>query len=194
MRIIAPIFLFLAPSWEWVIPGMVLNAVASLYSPAFNAIIAESLPSERRGAAFGAYKFTTSLPSIFMPVVSGYYLDVMGIGQGVRVGLMLFTVAAAVATLVRQVYLTETLEDKQDEGDRVSLGEELKGMLRTFRVQPRTIWAMLLVSVISSFSMRMTWAFLAPYAYDQVGLSTTQYGLLQSVAMAVSVPLYLGVA
>lgn len=43
-RVIAPIFLFTARSWHWVIPGMVLNAVASLYSPAFNAIIAESLP------------------------------------------------------------------------------------------------------------------------------------------------------
>jgi MFS family permease len=40
LRVIAPIFLFTARSWHWVIPGIVLNAVASLYSPAFNAIIA----------------------------------------------------------------------------------------------------------------------------------------------------------
>ena len=44
MRVIAPIFLLTAKSWYWVIPGMVLNSFASLYFPAFNAIIAESLP------------------------------------------------------------------------------------------------------------------------------------------------------
>jgi len=189
MRVIAPVFLFTARSWQWVIPGMVINAMASLYGPAFNGIIAESLPQERRGAAFGAYRFITSLPQIFMPVVSGYYLDVMGIGRGVRIGLMMFTVAAAVAALVRQLFLTETLNG--DEDDTEEIENNRRGMIETFKNQPRTVWAMLLVTVISSFAMRMTWTFLAPYAYEQVGLSTTQYGLLQSVAMAISVPLYL---
>ncbi len=190
MRMIAPIFLFTARSWPWVIPGMVLNSFAGLYAPAFNAIIAESLPQERRGAAFGAYRMTTSLPQIFMPVVSGYYLEVMGIGRGVRIGLMMFTFAAAVATLVRHIFLVETLDTSSDEPDRLSEIKE-KGILDTFRSQPRTIWALLAVSVIGGFAMRMTWTFLAPYAYEVMGLTTYQYGLLQSIAMAISVPLYM---
>jgi len=189
MRVIAPIFLFTARSWQWVIPGMVINAVAGLYGPAFNAIIAESLPKERRGAAFGAYRFITSLPQIFMPAVSGYYLNIMGIGRGVRVGLMMFTVAAAVAALVRQLFLTETLNDGKEDLEEIE--NNRRGMIETFKNQPRTVWAMLVVAVISSFAMRMTWTFLAPYAYYQVGLTEFQYGLLQSVAMAISVPLYL---
>ena len=40
LRIIGPLAMFLAPTWQWVIPGMVLNAMSSLYVPAFNAIIA----------------------------------------------------------------------------------------------------------------------------------------------------------
>lgn len=187
LRVIAPIFLFTARTWQWVIPGMVINAMASLYSPAFNAIIAESLPQERRGAAFGAYRFITSLPQVFMPVVSGYYLEVMGIRRGVRIGLMMFTVAAGVAALVRQLFLTETLvDDGEDEG-----ADNGRGLIETLRSQSRTVWVMLSIAVISSFAMRMTWAFLAPYAYEHVGLSTTQYGLLQTVAMGISVPLYL---
>ncbi len=187
LRVIAPIFLFTARTWHWVIPGMVINAMASLYSPAFNAIIAESLPQERRGAAFGAYRFITSLPQVFMPVVSGYYLEVMGISRGVRIGLMMFTVAAGVAVLVRQLFLTETLvDDGEDEGDDNGMG-----LIETLKSQSRTVWIMLSIAVISSFAMRMTWAFLAPYAYEHVGLSTTQYGLLQTVAMGISVPLYL---
>lgn len=192
LRVIAPVILLTARSWPWVIPGLVLNAVASLYMPAFNAIIAESLPDERRGAAFGAYRMLTSTPQIFMPVVSGYYLDVMGIGRGVRVGLILFTGASVIAAVVRAIFLKETLVR-----DDVTRNPDERGPSRSgglwvlFRRLHRTIFAMLVVSIIGGFAMRMVWSFLAPYAYYEIGLSTTQYGLLQTVAMGISVPLYL---
>ena len=190
MRVIAPVFLLFARSWHWVIPGMVLNSLASLYFPAFNAIIAESLPRERRGAAFGAYRMLTSIPQVFMPVVSGYYLDVMGVAKGVRVGLMLFIGAASVATIVRAIFLEETLKP-EGEGDQKDGGNSDESLFQVFRRQNRTIYALLSVAVISGFAMRMTWTFLTPYATYEVGLSTTQYGLLQSIATGISVPLYL---
>lgn len=195
MRVMAPITLLMARSWPWVIPGMVINAVASLYSPAFNAIIAESLPERRRGSAFGAYRMLTSTPQIFMPVVSGYYLDVMGIGRGVRVGLMMFTVAAAVAAAMRAIFLTETLgnDGEPPSASRPEGGPSVedRGAIEPLRRLPRTIIAMLVVSVVSGFAMRMVWPFLSVYAYYEVGLTTTQYGLLQTVATGISVPLYL---
>ena len=39
--------------------------------------------------------------------------------------------------------------------------------------------------------MRMTWTFLSIYAVNEVGLTLAQYGMLQSIAMFISVPLYL---
>ena len=193
LRVIAPIFLFTARSWHWVIPGMALNAVASLYSPAFNAIIAESLPQESRGAAFGAYRMMTSIPQIFMPAVSGYYLEVMGMAQGVRVGLMMFAGAAAIAVVVRAVLLTETLDTgeggKADAPD--SFEDQGDGVLAAFRRQSKVIYAMLIVAIISSFASKMTWSFLSIYAHSVIGLNLAQYGTLQSVAMGISVPLYL---
>jgi len=189
MRIIAPLFLLTAKSWHWVVPGMVVNSFASLYTPAFNAIISESLPQKRRGAAFGAYRMMTSIPQIFMPVVSGFYLDQMGVARGVRVGLMLFIGAASVATVVRAMFLTETLKPEEWE-DPKSNERGWGGLFDVFRRQPRTIWAMMAVSIISGFAMRLTWTFLTPYATYEIGLSATQYGLLQSVATGISVPLY----
>lgn len=194
LRVLAPVFLYFADSWYWVVPGMVINACASIYMPAFNAIIAESLPRDKRGAGFGAYRFMTGIPSIFMPVVSGYYLDIMGLERGVKTGLLMFIVAAAIATLVRHIYLSETLEEEAEKEEE-ELGEEIEevGMIETFRRQPPTVWAMLVVTVIAGFAMRMTWSFLSLFATDPnfVGLTTTQYGMLQSIAMFISVPLYL---
>ena len=87
LRIIGPITLVLATTWYWVIPGIIINAVAMLYMPAFNAMIADSLPHKNRGAAFGVFRMIMSLPSIVMPILSGLYIDLMGVGKGVKLGL-----------------------------------------------------------------------------------------------------------
>jgi len=191
LRVIAPIFLFTARSWQWVVPGVILNATTSLYMPAFSALIAESLPKERRGTAFGAYRMMTSIPGIFMPVVSGYYLEVMGVAKGVRIGLMMFTVAALIATVVRAIFLEETFDPqaRRTEASKEKSGSD--SLLATLKRQHKTIYAMLGVAIISRFAMNMTWSFLSYYAVDVLNLTTTQYGMLQSVATLISTPLLL---
>ncbi|MBN2335388.1 MFS transporter [Candidatus Bathyarchaeota archaeon] len=188
LRTIAPLILYFAKSWHLVAVGLLLNSMSSLYGPAFNAIISESLPKERRGSAFGAYRMFTSLPQIFMPVLSGYYFDMLGLGKAVRYGLLMFFGAMIVVTVVRYIVLKETLDPEKSDAAEPMFSEDT---FKTFRSQPRTIYAMLAVAVISSFAMRMTWTYLTPYAIQVIGLSKTQYGMLQSIAMAISVPLYL---
>ncbi len=189
LRTIAPLLLFFAKSWQLVVPGLILNSMSSLYGPAFNAIISESLPKDRRGSAFGAYRMFTSVPQIFMPVVSGYYFDMFGLGRAVRYGLLMFTGAMAIVTAVRAVVIRETLDNSSDSKTESMLLS--KDLWKTFRSQPRTIYAMLGVAVIGGFAMRMTWTFLTPYAVNVAGLTYSQYGMLQSLAMGISVPLYL---
>ena len=191
LRVIAPIFLFTARSWQWVVPGVILNATTSIYMPAFSALIAESLPKERRGTAFGAYRMMTSIPGIFMPVVSGYYLEVMGVAKGVRIGLMMFTVAALIATVVRAIFLEETFDPQARRAEASKEKSWSDGLWATFKRQHKTVYAMLGVAIISRFAMNMTWTFLSYYAVDVLNLTTTQYGMLQSVATLISTPLLL---
>ncbi len=191
LRVIAPIFLFTARSWQWVVPGVILNATTSIYMPAFSALIAESLPKERRGTAFGAYRMMTSIPGIFMPVVSGYYLEVMGVAKGVRIGLMMFTVAALIATVVRAIFLEETFDPQARRAEASKEKNGSDGLWATFKRQHKTVYAMLGVAIISRFAMNMTWTFLSYYAVDVLNLTTTQYGMLQSVATLISTPLLL---
>jgi MFS family permease len=188
IRTIAPAIMYFANSWQMVLPGMILTSISSLYNPAFNAVIAESLPQERRGSAFGAYRMFTSIPQIFMPVISGYYIGLIGMEKAVRYGLLMFTVAMVIVTVVRAIVLNETL-DKKDAEKHGTIN--IKDLIKTFKNQHKTIYAMLAVAIIGGFAQRMTWAFLAPYAVQVAGLTEPQYGMLQSLAMLISVPLYL---
>jgi len=189
VRTVAPFIMYLARSWQMVVPGMIMMAVASLYGPAFNALISESIPKENRGAGFGAYRMFTSVPQIFMPIVGGYYFDMLGLGKAVRYGLLMFTVVMGLITITRHLVIKETL--RNDDAEEQSMNPFNKDVIDTFKRQPRTVYAMLTVAVIGGIAMRTTWTFLTPYAINHVGLTNTQYGSLQSLAMLISVPLYM---
>ena len=192
LRIFGPLVLVLAPTWQWVVPGVILNAVAALYMPAFNAIIADSLPFERRGTAFGVYRMMTSVPNIVMPIVSGVYIDAMGIAKGVRMGLYMYVAAAVVAMLARALFLRETLERDEPvdsgEGAGSFLGLDVRGLLERFR---GTMLVMLVVACISGFAMRMVYSFLVIYGVEVIGLTKSQWGALQTTATAIATVLYL---
>jgi MFS family permease len=190
LRIVGPVLLFFAPTWEWVIPGMIFNALSSLYMPAFNAIIADSLPHERRGAAYGAYRTVTSIPNIVMPIVSGMYIDAMGLERGVKNGLLLYIGAAVVAMLLRAVFLNETLAGGGETRSTVreALGYDVRSLLEKFR---GTLLAMLVVACVSGFTMRMVYPYLVIYGVEVVGLTKSQWGALQTIATGIATAFYL---
>jgi MFS family permease len=192
LRIVGPFILFLAPTWQWILPGVVINAVASFYMPAFNAIIADSLPHEKRGTAFGAYRMVTNTPNILMPIISGIYIDALGIAKGVRIGLLMYIAASTLAMLLRAFFLRETLnrDDEDRPRGRVmgSLRTDMRSVLARFR---GTMLVMLVVGCISGFAMRMVYPFLVVYGVEVVGLSTSQWGALQTTALGISTVLYL---
>ena len=69
--------------------------------PAFNAIIADSLPETERGAGYGAYRMITSTPRIFSPIIGGIIMDSFGYLEGVRIFLFVSLVVNVIVTLVR---------------------------------------------------------------------------------------------
>ncbi|MFB0543584.1 MAG: MFS transporter, partial [Candidatus Bathyarchaeia archaeon] len=109
LRIIAPLIYLMATNWVHVIPAVIVNAMSSIYTPAFDAIIADSLPQRQRGAGYGAYRMITSLPRVFMPVLGGIIMDALGYKEGVRIFLIATIIASVVMILIRARFLTETL-------------------------------------------------------------------------------------
>ena len=81
--------------------------------------------------------------------------------------VILFIGAASIATIVRAIFLKETLEP-QERDQRTSTSETINSLWETFRRQPRTIYAMMVISIISGFAMRLTWTFLTPYATYEI--------------------------
>lgn len=170
-----------ATDWITVIPALLLNGVTSIYMPAFNAIIADSLPEDERGAGYGAYRMITSMPRIFSPVVGGYLLDRMGLEEGFRLFMYFSIVVNAIVTYARHKIITETLFDEEEMKKKAKKRVPLKEMVVDTMTLGRNVWVMVLVAVISAFGARMVFDLVAIYAQDIIGLSYTQLGMVSTI-------------
>jgi len=182
LRIISPLIYLFATHWTQVIPAMICEGAASVYMPAFRAIIADSLPENERGAGYGAYRMLTSMPRIFSPMIGGIVMDNMGYKEGAKVFLIAAAIAGVIITVVRYRIITETLVQKSK--PKRQTRRSLLSHLKPEADFPRTIKIMLVVAIVGSFGSRMVTEFIPVYAIDVIGLTNTQYGLVQT-SMAV---------
>ncbi len=176
LRTLGPILYFMAPSWEWVIPGALASGMTSLYMPAFTAIVAESLPSKRRGSGYGVYNTITRIPRIIAPLIGGIIIDSLGLYEGVRVLLMVQIGVSTLTVIIRYLTIKETIVHKSGKRPPMIPNSE------TFRGLPRPIFVMMVVSVISSFSGRLVMDYTSLYALDILKISYTQLGVIGSIA------------
>ncbi len=58
----SPLIYLLATSWVHIAPALLLASTSALSRPAYNALIAESLPPEKRGSGFAAISFVQKNP------------------------------------------------------------------------------------------------------------------------------------
>lgn len=181
LRIFTPMLYLWATDWITVIPALLLNGVTSIYMPAFNAIIADSLPEDERGAGYGAYRMITSMPRIFSPVIGGYLLDSMGLEEGFRLFMYFSIIVNVIVTYARNKIITETLFDEEEMRKKAKKRLPIKEQIVDTMTLGRNVWVMVLVAVISAFGARMVFDLVAIYAQDIIGLSYTQLGVVSTI-------------
>ena len=179
IRIFTPLLYLWATDWITLIPALLLNGVTSIYMPAFNAIIADSLPNDERGAGYGAFRMITSIPQIFSPVIGGYLFDRMGPAEGFRLFMYISIIVNAIVTYTRYRIITETLfdEDEIEERKRPPVREQIIDTMSL----GRDVWIMVLVETLGAFGSGIVFSLVPIYARDYIGLSYTQLGIVMTV-------------
>ncbi len=181
LRIFTPMLYLWATDWVTMIPALLLNGVTSIYMPAFNAIIADSLPEDERGAGYGAFRMITSIPRIFSPIIGGYLFDRLGPAQGFRIFMFLSIFINAVVTYARYKIITETLFDEEEMKGRARKRLPIKEQVVETLTLGKNVWVMVLVAVLSAFGARMVFSLVPIYAQEVIGLSYTQLGLVTTI-------------
>ena len=179
----SPLIYLFAGDWIQLVPAMLLTSTASLSRGAMNALIAESLPTDKRGAGFAAISFVQKIPNVFTGIIGGVIMDHFGVIPGVRIVLTGVIGVSALSVVIYWMFLEETLlpESRKDTKLELNLGS-----IRELGSMPREAWVLTIVAGLSSFSVRMVFSFTVPYVINIMGLSKTEYGAISTVVSLVS--------
>lgn len=74
----SPLIYLFATNWVYIAPALLLASTSALNRPAYNALITESLPPEKRGSGFAAISFVQRIPQIFTGVIEATSSTAMG--------------------------------------------------------------------------------------------------------------------
>jgi len=178
-RIISPIIYLTATSWEHIFIATIFVAMRSLGTPAYEAMVAESLPRNQMGTGYAILNMCRRAPGLFSGVIGGVLMDSLGLGPGTRLCLVGVLIGGAVTFTARYLFLTETLVRRP--GRERNLIEDFKDLLPVLKGSLRV---MVVSSILFQVSAALTSGLLVVYITEYPtgpGLTKTEYGLLTTI-------------
>lgn len=178
------IYLF-APSWEWILIGTLLvMAWDSLTLPALFAVVADSLPKNRRATGFGMQSLLRRIPTIVAPPIGGALVVGASFAAGLEIGLALTIVLALLAVwLVGRFYVESR-----------PIGGPSLGVLQLWRETDPRLKRLLIADCLSRWAEGIPRVFVVIYVLDVLGLSPLTFGWLIVLQRVTNVLVYLPLA
>ena len=177
-----------APSWKWVAVARLLQGFAVAHFPASSSILADSLPPENRGRGLATMAALSGALTLFAPWVAGALLDAYGIDTGMRILYVAMAVAYAVGATINLLFLRDTrpLPATSIRADNLAqtLRNSYTGIPRMLRGFPVTLRALSLIIILCFVANGIASPFWVVYAKTHIGLSSSQWGLILLVEVA----------
>ncbi len=181
-RASSPLIYVATGSWQFVLVGMFFTQMSNMMVPAIDALIAESTAVEHRAMGFGTFRMMTLLPMIFTPYIGGLITDSLGVYGGVRLAITVTLVVAWFNVFVRWRYLEDSYSSDSHATSRLDALKEVRNV-------PKPIWTLIIVAAFASIGLKVSSQFMAVYAIEIVGLTTSQWGLIMTLVGLVSASL-----
>jgi MFS family permease len=154
----------------------------SMASPAIFAVIGDALPRRKRAMGFTLQSILKRVPMVVSPLVGGAMIAGLGISRGVRVGLVVTLVLAAVAALI-----VLAINIPASAGEVVNI----RGVWRSFH---QALKRLLVSDILIRTCEGLADIFVILYATNVLGVGLARYGLLVAVQMVTSILVYIPAA
>jgi DHA1 family tetracycline resistance protein-like MFS transporter len=102
------LFFIFAPSWQFILIGLLIQNICSIYGPALMAMVIDSLPPESRGAGFSFQSVITTIVLLPAPLIAQYLVVTFNFDIGMRVAYTI-TALAYFSVAILRLRLKETL-------------------------------------------------------------------------------------
>jgi MFS family permease len=173
--VVPPIIFLYSSQWTTLIIGILVSSLSALAVPAQNALIAESLPPEKRAMGFGFYTMAWYLFIVFAYPFGGYLMDSLGVVTGTHLGLILSLLVMIPIILLQWRFIRETYQPTME---TVRTLMSPKAFITQLRSAPSQLWILFVVAILSSFGFQVFWSFVTVYCVQVVGMNMMQWSIV----------------
>ena len=173
-----------APAWPFVLAGLVgVMAWKAGAFPTTFAIVADSLPQERRATAFAIQSVLVRVPRVVSAPLGGIVIATLGLTAGVRVSCAI-TIVLGLAVLGAQHRYFHDRPPAMPSPTTARLGAVFRGM-------PPALCRLLVADCLVRIGEGMAASFVLLYVTQVKQVSMADYGLFYAVQQGVAILFYL---
>jgi MFS family permease len=176
-------FFIIAPSWPFIMLGMIIQNVCAIYGPALMAMVIDSLPPENRGAGYSFQSVITSLALLPAPLIAEYLVFAFDFDLGMRVAYAIVTIAYF-ATATLRLKLKETLlPDNSDSHPRIleALQEYPKSVresISVWRKLPKSAFYLFIATISINGIVVSCYTYFVVYATSVLAITEAQWAIV----------------
>jgi len=174
------VFYAAAPTWHFILLGTLVANICLMYQPALLAMMADSMPPERRGMGYSIINLIMSVATTPAPAVAVLLVAQYELVGGMRIAYVIVT-AFFIAAAILRLRLKESIK-----GDPVgirpselisSYPRALREGISVWKVVPRSTFFLFLSDLLVRFSFSMIQLNFLFYALDVLKISKEGWGL-----------------
>jgi len=187
-------FFIFAPSWPFIMLGMIAQSLCAIYGPALMAMVIDSLPPESRGAGYSFQSVITSLVLLPAPLIAQYLVLTFNFDLGMRIAYTIVTVAYF-ATATLRLRLKETLPPNNADS-RPKIVEALreypksvKESVGVWRKLSKSTFYLFLASISINGIVVSCYTYFVVYATSVLSITESQWALVMAfMYLTVAIP------
>ena len=178
-----------------VILPLTLASAASMYTPAFNSIMMDSIRADDRIRGFAVFSAINTIPSMFAPTFGGLLINEFGARHGLQFSYAISGLFGIIAVAIRTTKLSEThLVDAKPANTffsyfRASFVEGIS----TVRKSTALVKRLLIYVTLAGIGTGLTSPFVSIYVVDYLKIDAISYSLVVDLAGATTVCLLFAV-
>ncbi len=194
------LFFIFAPSWHFIVLGMIMQNLCLIYTPALMSIMFDSLEPSKRGTGFNFQAVITSLIMLPAPIIAAALVLIDGeyaspqSDFGMRIAYSIVLVAYIIAAFIR-LKLKETLVSNGENG-RPKILQAFRDYPKVVRESwqvwskvPKSAYHLFLTTIGINGLVSGCQIFFVIYATEVLKITGTQYALIMAfMYLSIAIP------
>lgn len=181
---LAPFLYFLFSDWRLFAVVSIIAALGVVSLPAWHAVVADSVPPEKRSRGIAALQVFASLPQVVAPLGWGWLIDSYGWITGFKAGCLYSIILGVIAAFVLWIFMKETLktpiESESSSHPSTSLTSRV-GLGEVRRSLSTSLKALMIAYSLVMFANAAVGQYYIIYATDIIQLSAFQWSIIVSL-------------